>query len=154
MQVADFLKERQVHFDLLPHRETYDAQRMAATLHVSGRDVAKTVLLRADGGYTYIVAVLPANKAIDFERASQMLGGSKLELATEIEISNHCPDCEMGALPPFGSQYGMQTIVDESLLQDEEIVFEGNTHHESIRMNFADFQHVEEPLFGCFTVEL
>ena len=150
MKVPQFLKERNVEFDVISHRDTYDAQRMAATIHVSGRDVAKTVLLRANGGYTYIVAVLPANKAIDFELASQMLGGSKIELATEIEISQRCPDCEIGALPPFGSYYGMTTMVDESLLEDEEIVFEGNTHHEAIRMKLQDFRHIEEPLVGSF----
>ena len=150
MKVPQFLKERNVEFDLIPHRDTYDAQRMAATIHVSGRDVAKTVLLRANGEYTYIVAVLPANKAIDFDQASQMLGESKLKLATEVEISQHCPDCEIGALPPFGSQYGMTTMVDESLIKDEEIVFEGNTHHEAIRMKLQDFRHIEEPLVGRF----
>lgn len=148
MNVADFLRERNIKFDLIPHRDTHDAQRLAATIHVPGREVAKTVLLREHGGDSYAVAVLPATKAVDFERASQMLGGSKLELATEVEISQQCPDCEFGALPPFGSQYGMKTIVDESLTADEEIVFEGNTHHEAIRMDFEDFRQIEQPLIG------
>lgn len=153
MNVADFLSERNVEFDLISHSETHDAQRMAATIHVPGREVAKTVLLRANGGYVYFVAVLPAHKAVDFERASQMLGGSKLDLATEVEISQRCPDCEIGALPPFGSQYGLKTMVDESLTEDEEIVFEGNTHHEAIRMDFEDFRQIEQPLIGSFVRE-
>jgi Ala-tRNA(Pro) deacylase len=125
---------------------TYDAQRLAQTLHIPGREVAKTVLLRANGGYRYLVAVLPATKNIDFEKASAALGGSKLRLATETEVSEHCPDCEVGVLPPFGSQYGMVTLVDESLTKDEEIVFAGNTHRNAIRMRFADFRRIEEPL--------
>ena len=150
MRLADFLSEKSVEFDLIPHRATHDAQRLAATLHVSGREVAKTVLLRANGGFKYVVAVLPANKSIDLARLSKMLGGSHVELATEIEISQHCPDCEFGALPPFGSEYDMTTIVEKSLTEDEEIVFEGNTHEEAIRMKFEDFRHIEEPLIGSF----
>lgn len=151
MNIEKFLGDRQVAFDLIPHFETHDAQRMAATLHVPGREVAKTVLLRADRGYKYVVAVLPAHKVVDLERASEMLGGTQLELATEVEIADHCPDCELGALPPFGSQYGMKTLVDESLTEDVQIVFEGNNHHEAIRMEFADFREIEEPVIGSFT---
>lgn len=150
MNIADFLQQEKVKFDLLPHRDTYNAQSMAQTLHVSGHHVAKTVLLRADSGKAFLVAVLPASRAIDLELASQLLG-RHLELATETEIAEHCPDCELGALPPFGSYYGMMTIVDASLDEDEEILFEGNTHHESIRMLFQDFRQIEEPIVGHFT---
>jgi Ala-tRNA(Pro) deacylase len=150
MKVEDYLATKNVEFDVIPHHDTYGAQRMAQALHVSGKEVAKTVLLRANHGFKYLVAVLPANKSIDFERASQALGGSRLELATETEITEHCPDCEVGALPPFGSQYGMETIVDESLAEDDEIVFEGNTHHESIRLKFQDFCDIEGPLVASF----
>jgi Ala-tRNA(Pro) deacylase len=153
MNVDNFLSERNVAFDLIPHRDTYDAQRMAQVLHVAGREVAKTVLLRADGDYAYVVAVLPATKHIDLAKAGKVLGGTKLELATEVEIAEHCPDCEFGVLPPFGSQYNMRTLVDESLTEDEEIYFEGNTHHESIRMKFADFRRLEEPLIASFATE-
>lgn len=146
MNIAQFLKKQDVTFDLLPHSPTYDAQHLAHVLHVPGREVAKTVLLRANGGYRYLVVVLPATKKIDFSKASSALGGSKLQLATEIEISSHCPDCDMGVLPPFGSHYGMLTLVDESLTKDEQIVFEGNTHHDAIRMRFEDFRRIEEPL--------
>jgi Ala-tRNA(Pro) deacylase len=116
--------------------------------------VAKTVLLRADHGFRYLVAVLPADKAIDFERLSAVFGGACFELATEAELVQHCPDCEVGVLPPFGSQYGMMTIVDERLTADEEIVFEGNTHREAIRMRFDDFRRAEEPTIVSFTREL
>ena len=153
MKIAEFLNKQEVDFELIPHRDTYDAQHLAESLHVSGREVAKTVLLRADHGYTYIVAVLPANKTIDFERVSIALGGSQIELATELEIKQHCPDCEMGALPPFGSQYGMKTMADERLTEDDDIYFEGNTHHEAIRMKFADFRRIEQPMVTPFVTE-
>jgi Ala-tRNA(Pro) deacylase len=150
MLLKEFLKKRRVHFEVIPHRDTYDAQRMAATIHVSGHAVAKTVLLRADRGYRFIVAVLPANKAVDMTRLSRFLGGSRLELATEEEIAQHCADCELGALPPFGSQYAMKTIMDESLLDEDELVFEGNNHHEAIRMKMQDFREIEQPLVADF----
>lgn len=151
MNIADFLTQEKIKFDVISHRDTYNAQSMAQTLHVSGHHVAKTVLLRADGGKAYMVAVLPASRAIDLELASQLLGGRQLELATEQEVAEHCNDCEIGALPPFGSQYGMMTLVDAGLDEDEEILFEGNTHHESIRMSFQDFRQIEKPVIGHFT---
>jgi Ala-tRNA(Pro) deacylase len=148
MNLEKFLTERDVPFELLPHPETYDAQHMAEALHVSGNQVAKTVLLRADSGFAFIVAVLPATRRIHFERASSALGGARLELGTEQELAEHCPDCEFGVLPPFGSQYGMRTLVDDELGSSEWIVFEANTHHEAIRMRFADFQQLEAPLLA------
>jgi Ala-tRNA(Pro) deacylase len=150
MNIPDFLRQEKIKFELIPHCDTYDAQHLAQAVHVSGRLVAKTVLLRADGGRTFVVAVLPANRSVDLDRAAEVLGGGQVELATERELAQQCPDCETGVLPPFGRQYGMTTIVDESLLEDEEIVFEGNTHHEAIRMKLKDYRHIEEPLVGRF----
>ncbi len=129
------------------------AQYLAHELHVRGREVAKSVLLRANGDYTCVVAVLPANKNIDFGKASKLLGGAKVQLANEVEIAAHCPDCDFGVLPPFGSRYGMKTIVDASLAEDEEIWFEGNTHDEAIRMKFEEFCKLEQPLIAPFTKE-
>ncbi|MDP6558449.1 MAG: YbaK/EbsC family protein, partial [Pirellulaceae bacterium] len=85
MNVQEFLSDRQVAYDAISHRDAYDAQRLAQTLHTPGREVAKTVLLRADSGYTYIVAVLPATKTVDFDSVSAAFGGCKIELATELE---------------------------------------------------------------------
>ncbi|MEX2306263.1 MAG: YbaK/EbsC family protein [Pirellulales bacterium] len=153
MNVAAFLERGHYKFERVPHQATYSAQRLAHELHVSGREVAKTVLLRVDGGYEFAVAVLPASKKIDFNRASKLLGGAKLELATEFEIAAHCPDCDFGVLPPFGSRYGMKTIVDAKLADDEYIWFEGNTHEEAIRMNFKDYSLLEQPLVAPFSAE-
>ena len=153
MNVQDYLSQKGISYQAIPHHGTYDAQHLAQELHTPGREVAKTVLLRADHGFTYIVAVLPATKTIDFEKVSAVFGGSTIDLATELEISERCPDCEFGTLPPFGSQQGMKTVVEESLTEDEEIVFEGNSHREAIRMRYLDFQHLEDPLVAQFAVE-
>jgi Ala-tRNA(Pro) deacylase len=151
MNVCDFLREHNAEFEAIPHRSTVDAQHLAQALHTPGRAVAKTVLLRANHRYGYIVAVLPAHRRLDLEHLSKSLCGCELEIASEAEIAEHCPDCELGVLPPFGSQYAMQTVVDESLAHEDEIVFEGNTHDVAIRMKFAEFKRLEEPLIMPFS---
>ena len=144
MNISEFLDRNNIDFDILPHDETYEAQRMAQSVHESGHHVAKTVLLRL-GADNYVVVVLPATRSVDFEAAQKAFGVEQVNLATEQEMSQHCPDCEVGALPPFGSQYTMKTVVDESLTNEDTIVFESNTHSESIRMKYTDFERLENP---------
>jgi Ala-tRNA(Pro) deacylase len=155
MDIAEFLSIRECWYEHVPHQPTYSAQRLAHELHVPGREVAKTVLLRANanGGREFVVAVLPANKNVDFKRTAEMIRGNKVQLATEMEIAAQCPDCDFGVLPPFGSRYGMKTIVDSSLADDEEIWFEGNTHKEAIRMKFDDFRRLEQPTIASIAAE-
>lgn len=150
MSMKHFLQKRRVPFEVLAHAQVYDAQHLAQALHVPGKEVAKTVLLRADHDYRYYVVVLPATHVIDFELLSTFLGGTELELATEAEIAQRCPDCEVGVLPPFGAYYGAQTIVDESLAGDEYISFESDSHTEAIRMKYAEFYDFEHPLVARF----
>ena len=152
MNIASYLETQKCWFEQVAHQPTYSAQRMAGTLHVPGREVAKTVLLRARPKRDYVVAVLPANMEIDLERAAELLEVKRLELATEPEIATFCSDCEFRALPPFGSRYGLKTIVDASLAEDDVIVFEGNTHHEAIRMKYDDYRRLEKPLVASFAV--
>ena len=146
MSVVDFLTTREVPFDVIEHQPTYDAQRMAEAVHTPGQEVAKTVLVRADSGFAYVVVVVPADRQVDLDKVRVALGGGHVELASEKEVAERCPDCECGALPPFGSLYGLKTIVDQSLAADDQIVFEGNTHSQAIRMAFADFRDAEQPL--------
>jgi len=146
MNIKHYLEEHHVPFEVMPHVKTFDALHLAEAVHVPGKEVAKTVLLRADHGFRYVVAILPSTHRIDFSLLSESLGGATVTLASEQEIADRCPDCEVGALPPFGSCIGAETIVDTSLAEDEEIVFEGNTHHEAIRMKYQDFSNIEHPL--------
>jgi Ala-tRNA(Pro) deacylase len=150
MSMKHFLQKRHVPFEAIEHAAAFDAQHLAQALHTPGREVAKTVLLRADHGYSYVVAVLPATHRIDFDALSTFLGGASIELATEVEIAERCPDCEFGVLPPFGTHYGATTVVDESLTQDEYIAFESDSHTEAIRMRYADFYDFEQPLVARF----
>lgn len=151
MNVQEYLRRRNIPFAVIEHRPTYDAQHMAAALHSPGKEVAKTVLLRSDAASSYVVVILPATHNIRLDEANKALGYNDLELATELEISEHFPDFETGAVPPFGSQYGMATLVDESLTADDEIVFEGNNHGEAIRMKYKAFHQLEEPTVGTFS---
>lgn len=154
MKVRKFLNDQQCPFKRVRHEPTYGAQRLAEELHVPGREVAKTVLLRANasGRRVFVVAVLPADKQVDLKQAAKYLAANKVRLATEIEVAEHCPDCDFGVLPPFGSRYGLRTIVDPSLTRDDEIWFEGNTYDEAIRMKFADFERLERPRVFPFAI--
>ena len=150
MSIKHLLQRRHVPFEVVGHEPSFDAQHLAQALQTPGRQVAKTVLIRADHDYRYIVVVLPAPKSVDLQKLSAFLGGTSVAVATEKEIIDHCPDCEAGVLPPFGSHYGAETVVDESLTTDEYIWFEGDTHSEAIRMKYADFYNLEHPLVGSF----
>ena len=149
MNVRQFLQERDIPHRVLDHDRSYTAQTLAAAVHVCGDEVAKTVLLWTDDDY--LLAVLPATHTIDLNRVEMMLGMEIVELATEKECGEGFRDCELGALPPFGSQYHMKTIIDESLMEDEEIVFEGNTHSQAIRMKREDYMALENPMVGSFS---
>ena len=152
MKVQDYLNQKSTAFELLTHSETFDAQHMAQAVHVPGAQVAKTVVLQLDNGYRFAVAVLPATHQIDFKRVSEMLGGAAVELITKEQLAKHCLDCELGAIPPFGNLYGMMTLLDEALMQNDDITFEGNRHCESIRMKLKDFIELEHPLTGAFAI--
>jgi Ala-tRNA(Pro) deacylase len=150
IDVKQFLEDHNVPYEVVKHPRALDAARLAHAVHVPGRMVAKTVLLHIDHGFADVVAVLPANARVDLEKARQMFGGAEMALASEEDVAARCPDCELGVLPPFGSQYGMRTIVDESLQQSEDVLFEANSHDEAIRMKLADFLRLENPLVGHF----
>lgn len=146
MNVQEYLVSKNVPFEVVRHPSSETAHQLAQQVHVAEHGVAKTVMLKADRGYVFVVAIVPADCEVDLEKVGQALGGSKIELATEEDVDEHCPECAPGVLPPFGSNYELRTIVDQSLAEQEEIVFGGCTHEEAIRMRFEDFQQLEEPL--------
>jgi Ala-tRNA(Pro) deacylase len=152
MNITELLEVYACWYEYIPHQPVHSAQHLAHELHVPGREVAKTVLLRAEvtGGHELIVAVLPASKNVDLKLAADLVHSGKVELATELEIARKCQDCDFGVLPPFGSRYGMKTIVDASLTNDEDIWFEGNTRRDAIRMKFSDFRRLENPQIAEF----
>ncbi|HXG13308.1 MAG TPA: YbaK/EbsC family protein [Gemmataceae bacterium] len=143
MRLDELLTSRHIPFERLHHRPAYTANRIAQVLHVPGKEVAKTVLLRT--GHGYALAVLPATHRVNLEQVRQALGEEQVEMASEEEMDRLFPDCERGAMPPFGSLYHLPTIVDESLAEDEQIVFEAQNHEEAIRMAYRDYEALEQP---------
>lgn len=143
MDVSQLLTHEHVDFSIIPHPRTETTQHLAEEVHVSGDHVAKSVLLRTPPNF--LLAVLPASYRIDLPRLRKQLGVQELELATETEVSDKFPECEVGALPPFGSQVGVPSVVDRSLTDKEEIVFDAGSHTQAVRMRYADFERIEQP---------
>lgn len=143
MNIQQFLTEQDIDYDALPHRVTFTASRLADALHEQGDSVAKTVVLKADG--EYVLAVLPSTYSLDLSLARLEFGCSELELATEDELADLFPDCEVGVIPPFGSLYGLQTWVDSRLSEDDHIVFDGQSHDQALRISYSSYEAVEDP---------
>jgi Ala-tRNA(Pro) deacylase len=142
MRIADFLAEQQVAFENLLHPPAFTAQKRAKYLRVSGNRVAKSVLLSGPRGF--FLAVLPATHRLDPARLAAEAGGP-VRLATEREVAAVFPDCEWGVVPPFGSLYGLSTVLDEELSPDTVIVFEGDGHAHAVRLLCRDFERLERP---------
>jgi Ala-tRNA(Pro) deacylase len=143
VNVESFLTNRNVPFDMLPHRTEYSASRTAQALHVPGANFAKTVVLDVDG--RPVMAVLQATCSINLPNVQRELGAQDVHLMTEDRLKQLFPDCELGAVPPFGSQYNMETLVDDGLADDEHIVFDGNTHDRAVYMRYYDYANIEHP---------
>jgi Ala-tRNA(Pro) deacylase len=148
MKLEELLTERHIAFEQLQHAPAYTANRTAQALHVPGKDVAKTVVLRVDN--RYVLAVLPATHRVDLEEIRQELGAERVAMASEEEMDRVFPDCERGAVPPFGSLYHLETLVDEALAADDQIVFDAQSHQGAIRMRYRDYEAMEHPRLGHF----
>lgn len=149
MNVESFLKNRGVPFDMLPHRTEFSASRTAQVLHVPGGNFAKTVVLHVDGHP--VMAVLQATHSVSLPNVRQALGARDVHLAAEEELKTLFPDCELGAVPPFGSQYEMETVADDGLAEDDHIVFDGNTHDRAVYMRYFDYADIEHPRVAHIT---
>lgn len=147
-RLKSFLDEKGAKYTLLAHSPAYTAQEAAATMHVPGKELAKTVVVKADGKLA--LAVLPASYRVNTKLLAEAAGAKKVELATENEFSTAFPDCELGAMPPFGHLYGLGVYVDEVLAQDEEIVFNAGTHRDAVRMPYKTFAELAAPRLARF----
>jgi Ala-tRNA(Pro) deacylase len=142
MRVPQFLTSQHIPFETLVHPPAFTAQQRAKHLHVSGRQVAKSVLLVGPPGY--FLAILPAATHVDTDSLARALGGP-VRLATDQEIGDVFHDCEWGVVAPFGALYGLKTILDDSLAPESQIIFETHTHALAIRMRCQDFERLERP---------
>ena len=143
-----FLQASRVNYTTARHPIVYTAQEIAAAQHVSGRNLAKCVLVKTDHGP--VLAVLPAIHLIDFKKLKGLLGVKSLSLGKEADIKKQFPDVEVGAMSPFGHLYQVPVVVDKALGESGEIVFNGGTHTDTITMRYQDFTALVKPKTGAF----
>lgn len=146
-RLKHLLDDNHVFYSVLSHPRAFTAQAVAATMHVPGKEVAKSVVLAA--GEETILAVLPASHHIDLLKLSAALG-REVHMVSEADFVSRFPDCEPGAMPPFGKIYGMPVVVDRSLADDEEIVCNAGSHREAVRMRYSDFEKLTNPTLARF----
>src|SRR5689334_4740837 len=146
--IHDFLREAHVPYTVVPYRLAFTAQEEAAATHVPGRDWAKVVACFIDG--EPIEAVVAATAFVDLERLVDLAGGKTIRLAEEDELRQLFPDCELGAMPPFGPLYGQTVYVDAALALEPRIVFNAGTHRDAIAMRWNDFVKMVNPVVGNF----
>ena len=139
-----FLDSRGIRYVSINHSRSFTAAEVAASVHVNGRDFAKTVIVKLDHALAMIV--LPANRRIVLHDLREWLANPQVRLATEDELRDAFPDCEVGAMPPFGNLYGMPVYVAASLVDEPEIAFNAGTHSEVIKLAYADFEQLVQPL--------
>jgi Ala-tRNA(Pro) deacylase len=142
-QLKEFLDSHGVKYVSVQHSLAYTAQEVAASAHVSGKEMVKTLVVKLDGRMALVA--LPASEKVDLHVLRDATGAKKVELASEAEFGSYFPGCEVGAMPPFGHLYGMDTYVTESLARDKDIAFNAGTHTEVIRMAYDDFERLATP---------
>lgn len=143
-QVRDFMETNGVDYEVIPHPATYTAQETAASVHRPGREVVKPVLVT--DGDSYALAVVDAPHQVDLDKFSRASGMEGAQLADEAAMRELFPDCEPGAMPPFGNLYGIKVYCDSHLEQDDSITFNACTHYEAVRMKWEDFKRIVKPV--------
>ncbi|TLX72147.1 YbaK/EbsC family protein [Labilibacter sediminis] len=138
-----YLRNQDVSFNKIVHHKTYTAQRTAADTHISGKEIAKTVIMKIDNDMCMVV--LPGNMQVDINLLKEATGAKDVRLATEIEFKDMFENCEVGAMPPFGNLYGMPVYVAEALKEDVFIAFNAGSHSLLIQMKYADFERLVQP---------
>jgi len=150
-RLIDCLDENKANYEILRHPEAITAQRIAEAEHVKGRHHAKVVMLKSGG--QHLMAVLPAEHLIDLEKLATFVG-KDVSFESEHEFESLFPDCAVGAMPPFGNLYGVPTYVDESLAEEDYIVFEAGTHTEAIKFSYHDYEKIVKPQVGDLAIKI
>jgi Ala-tRNA(Pro) deacylase len=143
-KLKEFLDENKVRYITVSHSPAYTTQEIAAKAHLPGKEIAKTVLIKIDGKLA--MAVLPGSFKINFEELKRAIGSDKVRLADEHEFIDKFPDCEVGAMPPFGNLYGVDVFVANNLAENEEIAFNACSHSQLIKMAYADYEKLVKPV--------
>ena len=144
-----FLDQEKVKYISVVHSMAYTAQEVAASAHVTGKEFAKTVIVELDGEMA--MAVLPANRKIVLQDLRELTGSDQIKFASEEAFRKKFPDCDTGAMPPFGNLYGMEVFAAESLAENKEIAFNAGSHTEVIKLAYGDFVRLVKPKVLSFT---
>ncbi len=150
-KLKEFLNSQKVKYVSISHSPAFTAMEVAASAHVAGKELAKTVIVKVDGKMAMVV--LPATSRVDSDILKRQIGAQHVELAAEREFRDKFPECELGAMPPFGNLYGMQLFVSENLAQEEELAFSAGSHNELIRLKYEDFERLTKPTMVNFLSE-
>ena len=142
-KLKEFLDGQSVKYVTISHPVAYTAQEIAALAHISSKELAKTVIVKIDSALA--MAVLPASYEVDLSLLRAATGAKTVSLAKEAEFKDEFPECEIGAMPPFGNLYGMAVYVDESLTKDKDIAFNAGSHNELVRVSYEDFERLVKP---------
>jgi len=142
-KLKDFLDSNKIKYVAVSHSEAFTAQEIAASARIPGKELAKTVMVKLDGKMA--MAVLPASYMVDFDLLKKASGAKKVELAGEKDFKDMFPECDVGAMPPFGNLWDMDVFVAETLAEGEEIAFNAGSHTELIRLAYKDFERLVEP---------
>jgi Ala-tRNA(Pro) deacylase len=148
-KLKEFLDQEKIKYVSLTHSPAYTAQEIAASAHVPGKELAKTVIIKIEGKLA--MAVLPANRKVILQELREITGFDHVQFAIEAEFKGRFADCETGAMPPFGNLYGMDVFVAPGLAEDEWIAFNAGTHTELIKMSYKDFERLVKPKVVSFT---
>lgn len=149
VNLQTYLDELGVAYSLSRHPPVYTAQALAEVEHISGRQVVKPVVIQADG--RFVLCALPASYRIDLATIRELLHAKSVALADETALSQLFPDCELGAEPPIGRLYGLQTFVDPAVIADERVTFQAGTHVDAITMHMADYRRITQPQIARFS---
>ena len=151
-RLEQYLRDNGVSFEVMAHQQAFTMPEVAAALHVPGRQVAKVVVVKADG--KTVMLVVPASHRLNFPQVRALLGAGKVSLAREDEFADLFPDCATGAMPPFGHLYDVPVYVDEALAEERDIVFRVGTHRHTMKVAYADFARLAQPTVGQFAQHL
>jgi len=142
-RLQEFLDDHQVKYVVISHSRAFTTQEIAAATHIPGRELAKTVIVEIDGKIA--MAVLPGSQKVDLEMLREAVGAEWVALAKEGAFKDRFPECDLGAMPPFGNLYGVPVFVTDHLKENKEIAFNAGTHTEVMKLDFAAFERLVKP---------
>ncbi len=148
-KLKDYLDNLKVKYVTINHALAYTSQQIASISHIRGKELAKTVMVKIDGKMAMVV--LPASYKVDLELVKRAARAKIVALANESEFTEMFPECDAGAMPPFGNLYNMDVYVEEKLTEDAEIAFNAGSHLELIKLAYKDFERLVKPRIGKYT---